>query len=193
MPPETITLFYHGTLSPNRGLDHVIQGIALLGPAERERLRLVIVGDGPDATRLRNLAVSEGIAATIEFRGLVPYEDVPNHIQESNCCICPLPNRPEWNVSSPLKVFEYMAAGKPMILTPIPAHRDVLTDSRFVVWTNAAAAQDFATAIRAFLANRGPLETAAALEAPVRAQDHTWTNLAARLANHLEVTFGKTA
>ncbi len=62
-----------------------------------------------------------GVDDQVQFRGFVPYEHVADEIAQADVCICPLPDRLEWNVSSPLKVFEYMACAKPMILTPIPA------------------------------------------------------------------------
>ena len=70
-----------------------------------------------------------------------------DEIALADVCICPLPDRLEWNVSSPLKVFEYMACAKPMILTPIPAHKDVLGETNFVVWTFGFEPSDFHRAI----------------------------------------------
>ncbi len=75
-------------------------------------------------------------------------------IAKADCGIYPLPDRPEWNVSSPLKVFEYMACGKPIILTPIPAHKDVLGDEGFVIWTKSDKAVDIAEAIMYAMDNR---------------------------------------
>ena len=163
----------------------------MLRPDELRDLRLVIVGDGPDAARLRRLVAAKGLSEKVDFRGLVPYEQVPEHLAQADCCICPLPPRPEWDVSSPLKMFEYMAAGKPMILTPIPAHRDVVDGQPFVVWTRGADPGDFAAAIREYLHQRRLLQQAAASDGPASARAHDWQQLAARFANYLDFAFGR--
>lgn len=138
-------LLYHGSISSTRGLGLVIEALALGGlPADFE---FVIVGDGPERIDLERQAAALGIQGLVRFRGFVPYEHVVDEISRADVCICPLPNRPEWNVSSPLKIFEYMACAKPMVLTRIPAHEDVLRDAPFVVWTEGFQPRDVHRAI----------------------------------------------
>lgn len=156
-------LFYHGSISRTRGLGLVIDAIALGGlPADFE---FVIVGDGPERADLETQARDLGVSRQVRFRGFVPYEHVVDEIAIADVCICPLPDRLEWNVSSPLKVFEYMACAKPMILTPIAAHRDVLGTSDFVIWTKGVDPDDIRVAILNAIAHRNEL-TAAAASAP---------------------------
>lgn len=152
-------LFYHGSISRTRGLGLVIDAIALGGlPADFE---FVIVGDGPERMDLETQVRDLGVSRQVRFRGFVPYEHVVDEIAYADVCICPLPNRLEWNVSSPLKVFEYMACAKPVILTPISAHQDVLDTSDFVVWTKGFEPADFRNAILEAVASRGELSAAA--------------------------------
>ena len=119
-----------------------------------ESFEFLIVGDGPERPELEQLAKALGVETKVRFRGLIPYESVAAEIAKADVCICPLPDRLEWNVSSPLKVFEYMACAKPMILTPIPAHKDVLPASEFVVWTHGFESSDFAERFRSGSASR---------------------------------------
>ena len=165
---DRFTLFYHGSISRTRGLGLVIDAIAL-GELPKA-FQFVIVGDGPERIDLERQANALGLEAQIQFQGFVPYEDVVSEIANADVCICPLPDRLEWNVSSPLKVFEYMACGKPMILTPIPAHQDVLADSSFVVWTQGFEAADFSLAIRKAISHRTELARCAE-QAPSVARD----------------------
>lgn len=138
-------LFYHGSISRNRGLGLVIDAIALGGLPDD--FRFVIVGDGVERADLERQARELGVDRQVEFRGFVPYEKIVDEICQADVCICPLPDRLEWNVSSPLKVFEYMACGKPMILTPIPAHEDVVGGRDFVLFTKGLAPRNFLDAI----------------------------------------------
>lgn len=176
-------LFYHGSISRKRGLGLVIDAIALGGLPPN--FQFVIVGDGPERGDLERQAVSLGVANQVQFRGFVPYERVAEEIAQADVCICPLPDRLEWNVSSPLKVLEYMASGKPMILTPIPAHRDVVGDANYVIWPNGLKAVDFHRAILDAWARHAELAAHAAL-APALVRGHyEWHVHAAKLDRYL--------
>lgn len=169
---DSFQLFYHGSVSCKRGLGLVIEAIALGRlPAN---FRFVIVGDGVDRKLLEQQTRALGIESQVQFRGFVPYERVVDEIAQADVCICPLPDRLEWNVSSPLKVFEYMACAKPMILTPIPAHRDVLRQSRFVVWTDGFQPADFQRAILEAIARRAELASEAAVGPDEARNSYEW-------------------
>lgn len=158
-------LFYHGTVTENRGVGLVIEAVAALDEKYAKNIVLVIVGHGKGYDVLVNLVKEKKLQDRVEFKGLLPYENIPHEIVKADCCICPLPNFPEWNVSSPIKIFEYMACGKPIILTPIPAHLDVIKDSDFIVWTEGDEIKDFQLAIQEAYDNRERI-TQAAMQAP---------------------------
>ena len=96
-------LLYHGSISSTRGLGLVIEALSLGDlPSDFE---FVIVGDGPERIDLERQAAALGVQASVRFRGFVPYERVVEEILRADVCICPLPNRLEWNVSSPTEDF----------------------------------------------------------------------------------------
>ncbi|HEU4617071.1 MAG TPA: glycosyltransferase family 4 protein [Gammaproteobacteria bacterium] len=187
------TIFYHGSIAADRGIDTVIEALASLDAEHRECLRFVIVGDGGDLARIKRLAEKRGLKDCVVFEGLKPYEEMPRLIAQADVCICPLPNRPEWNVSSPLKVFEYMACGKPIIVTPIPAHRAVLDGQDFVVWTQGFDAPAFKEAIVYALENVERLAKAAASGPAFVESRYDWRQQAAKLAEYLERKFATAA
>lgn len=186
------TLFYHGTLTASRGIDLVIHAMARLDPALRERVRFVIVGDGAARGQLEAIAAGYGLQDRVVFKGMIPHERIPLEIAQADCCICPLPSRPEWNVSSPLKVFEYLASGKPMILTPIPAHRDVLGAEKFVVWTRGWTVDDYADAIARAVAQHKEIASAAAEGVLLAFERFDWGILGQRFAHYLDRKFYRT-
>ncbi len=145
---KPFTLFYHGSLYRRRGVDRVVEAWSLLPEELTKNSRFLIVGSGSGLDELKSQVLELGLEDTVELVGFVPYESIPAKIAESDVCICPLPDYPEWNVSSPLKVLEYMACARPMILTPIPAHKDVLDGEPFVIWTTGDHADDFVEAIK---------------------------------------------
>jgi glycosyltransferase involved in cell wall biosynthesis len=113
-----------------------------------------VIGDGPYKRNLKLLSQKLGIFNSVVFEGYVPYEKVPEHLVGSDCFICPLPYRIEWSVSSPIKLFEYLACTKPIILTPIPAHKNIISSNKYIVWTDGDKVHDFTRAIEDAYMNR---------------------------------------
>jgi glycosyltransferase involved in cell wall biosynthesis len=74
-------------------------------------VRLRVIGDGPGMTSMKRLAKQLRIEACVEFVGLVPHEDVPKWLSESDVCV---------HVSNDTclgnKVLEYMAAKRPVVI-----------------------------------------------------------------------------
>jgi glycosyltransferase involved in cell wall biosynthesis len=184
------TLFYHGTISKDRGIDRVVLAMASISQNVRRRIRFVLVGDGPDVAAIEQLASDLGLSEIVHFAGKHPYEAIPAMVADASVCICPLPDRPEWNVSSPIKVFEFMAAGRPMILTPIPAHLDVAKSRDFVVWTKGDQPEDYREAIEHAFANLSALSEAARSAPAVARDSFDWSVQGQYLADYLDKKFG---
>ncbi len=117
-------LLYHGILSPNRGLQNAILAVGLLRGVLPELIFLV-VGDGEARVELAELAARHGVGKRVVFTGKVPYEDIPAYIRAADIGILPFPNIRWWDVSSPLKLMEYLAVGINVVATDIRAHRVV--------------------------------------------------------------------
>jgi glycosyltransferase involved in cell wall biosynthesis len=102
------------------GLDAVLDAMA----ADPMPLELTIVGDGPARAALEAQAARLHLGARVRFLGLVPHEDVPALVSEFAIALQPRVN----DYSSPLKVFEYMAAGCAIVAPDQPNIREILTD-----------------------------------------------------------------
>lgn len=183
---ETFTLFYHGTITANRGLASVVEALGIVLGRRELPIRLRIVGAGSGVGEVLETVERLRLGERVDYVGLVPYSDMPEEIAKADLCICPLPNRPEWNVSSPLKVFEYLAAGKPIIVTRIPAHEDVLGDEAFIVWSATDDSEGMADAIEQGYDNRHSLHAVAEREAAQFATRFDWSVQSAVLAGFLE-------
>ena len=123
----------------------MISGLAKIKLQDKEKIIFKIVGTGSYVKRLNELPMKLGIK--VLFEGYIPYEKMPSVINDADCCICPLPDREGWEISSPLKIFEYLACAKPVILTPITAHKQIVNDEDFIIWTDGYKAEDFSVAI----------------------------------------------
>jgi len=187
---QSPVLFYHGTISRNRGIGTVLEAVSTL-IKEKYDIVFRVIGSGPDLDMMKQHAQKLGIDDFVEFSGLIPYEKVPFEIAKADICICPLPNRIEWNVSSPLKVFEYMASGKPVICTPIPAHKDVLKDQPFIVYTADESAEAIKNTIKDCLGRLPELQSYYQDEKAFVENGFTWKRQAEILYDYLVLKYGK--
>jgi glycosyltransferase involved in cell wall biosynthesis len=89
---DTLTIGAVARLSPEKGLDVLIDAAAKLIAQGRD-LRVLLVGDGPERSRLVHRAARLGIADRVEFRGDVPHDRVPDVLSEMD--IFAMPSREE--------------------------------------------------------------------------------------------------
>lgn len=116
----TFTLGFVGTLGMANALEALIGAARLLVD---EDVRLVIVGHGPDEDRLRALA--SGLA-NVDFVGAVAKADVPATLRTFDACYVGYHRSPLYRFGiAPNKVYDYMAAGRPIILASQAANDPV--------------------------------------------------------------------
>lgn len=107
------------------------------------------------------------------FLGEKPWSDVPRYLAAFDACIIPHTQDDLTKSMDPLKLYEYLAAGKPVVATPVAGTPD-FADLLYL----ADAADSFARALDAALAEDNPERQAARWAA---IQPHTWTNLVAHV------------
>lgn len=87
-------------------------------------LKLLIVGEEGGRTRIVERARILGVLDDVYFAGTVPYPEVPSYLRCIDIGLIPFnPGKIGAN-SLPLKLFEYMSMGKPVISTPLPGVRE---------------------------------------------------------------------
>ena len=115
-----IVLFFMGWLYDFSGLKEV----ALKFARSRDRLpclKILVVGDGDALDDLRRIRDENHLGNSFILTGKQPYEKIPNFIAASD--ICMLPADPKEKIMQdivPIKMYEYMAMGKPVICTKLP-------------------------------------------------------------------------
>ncbi len=106
------TVGFVGTFKPHHGLDTLVDAFASLRRAERDA-RLLLVGEGPALSSVRERLEELGLSGAARFTGAVPPDQVPSLLSEMDVGVAPYPTRRSY--VSPLKVFEYLAAGLPVV------------------------------------------------------------------------------
>jgi glycosyltransferase involved in cell wall biosynthesis len=175
---EGLTILYHGAVARRRNIDSIIRAMPLLADIDA---RLVLLGDGDGLQSLEQLVERSGLGKQVSFEKPVAYEEVPNWINRHDIGILPFKDWDGWNVSSPIKLFEYLACGKPVIVTNIPAHCNVLQDSPFAFWANQGSPEDIAQAIRHAYKKRKDFVSLGSEARKLALAKHTWASQAEKL------------
>ena len=120
------TVGFVGSLKPWHGLDTLVDAfIRLHGRASESRL--LIVGDGPERANVEAGLAEAGLADAVVFTGRVASADVPAYLAAMDVAVAPYPPM-DACYFSPLKLYEYMAAGMPVVASRIGQIPDVVRD-----------------------------------------------------------------
>ncbi len=173
-----LVLGFVGFVREWHGLDAVIAAIAAEphGPT----MRLVVVGDGPAREDLQRQAQSLGLADRVTFTGLQPREAVPALVAGFDIALQPL----VVSYASPLKIFEYMAAGRAIVAPDQPNIREILRDGETAVLFDPQASGAMWRAIQRLAGDpalRARLGEAARAE--IARRDYTWRGNAVRVVD----------
>ena len=116
-PRGCFNIGFVGSLKAWHGLGVLLEAFHGLA-AEDEAYRLLIVGDGPMRGEIEAFAHREKLHDRIELAGAVPKDRIPQHLALMHVASAPYPKLDHFYFS-PLKVFEYMAAGKAIVASKI--------------------------------------------------------------------------
>ena len=182
-PPR---ILYAGQLYPWKGVDVLVEAVARIPQA-----RLVILGGIPgerDESRVRTLVASLGIADRVEMKGHVPQAEVAGELARARVVAVPV-RRTAMTLrhTSPLKAFEAMAAGRPLVASDLPSSREFLRhgENAWLVAPDDASA--LAAGIQALLADEA-LSERIARTAFEDAVQFSWDARARRLLDVFEAT-----
>ena len=147
--------------------------------------------EGPDLDRLRALASRLGVAGRVTFTGMVGPRAVPAHLAAADVLVLPnLPTAISSDFSSPLKLFEYLAAGRAIVASDLPAFREVVVPDETALLAEAGSADALATALQRLAADLH-LVTRLGRQARIVAGRYTWDARAASLAALIDEVGGR--
>lgn len=115
---RAFTVGFVGTLKPWHGTELLLETFAEAG---RDDWRLEICGDGPERARLERIAAELGIAGRTDFHGAVAPAEIPALLGNLDVAVAPYPApaSEDGHYFSPLKVYEYLAAGIAVVASAI--------------------------------------------------------------------------
>jgi len=133
-------LCYIGSLNPQDGVDHLLRSLShLLYNLKRSDFHCVIMGTGDSLQDLRNLAEKLQLNGCVELPGFVSDEDLQANLAAADICLDPDPSSPLNDVSTWIKVMEYMAYGKAIVAFDLKETRFSAGDAAIYVRPNEEA------------------------------------------------------
>ena len=177
-------LFYHGGLSISRGIIELMKATKLLRK-EGLPIRLKLVGNIVEREKLYGFIKKNAMEDYCTISERVDIDRIPILISECDLPVIPLSNFIGWRVSSPLKLMEYLAMGKCVVVTDIEAHRDVVQTMPFAFYSKSEKAEDLKNAILRAYENRHYFEKWGKLARKFALENYTWKIQAKYLMNFL--------
>ena len=179
--PGAPVVTFVGTLKPWHGVDVLLRARA----QAHKDWQLRIIGDGPMRVELDDLARSLGI--DVDFRGAVAPDAIPQHMAGTAIGVAPYPamDTDSDQYFSPLKVYEYMAAGLPVVASRVGQLPEIMGESAYLVPPSDPEA--LAEALDALVAN--PVERAQVGSDNRRQaeREHSWTGTVDHILAHAGV------
>ncbi|MEZ4677491.1 MAG: glycosyltransferase [Caldilineaceae bacterium] len=182
---EPIQLIYIGRLLTKRNLLPLGRAVV---QANREGIHCIlsIYGDGPGRAELADFVSST--AGAVQLLPPVSHEEIPRLLAKAHIGVTSLPNRDDskYQASSPVKLFEYMAAGMPLLATRNVCHTEVVGDADYAFWADEPTETELLNALRALWQQYQHLDRLG-LKAAEQVHAWSWAAAAQKLSNALHL------
>jgi glycosyltransferase involved in cell wall biosynthesis len=133
-------LCYIGSLNPQDGVDYLLRSLHhLLYVLKRDDFHCVIMGTGDSLQDLRSLTRELQLEAHLELPGFVSEEDLRANLAAADICLDPDPSSPLNDLSTWIKIMEYMACAKPIVTFDLKETRFSARESAIYVPPNDEA------------------------------------------------------
>lgn len=168
------TVLFVGTLKPWHGVEVLLEAAALA----REDWTVRLVGDGPQAPVLRDLADRLGL--DVDFRGAVAPEEVPAQL-DASVAVAPYPvAEADQQYFSPLKLYEYAAAALPVVASDTGQVGTVVEDGVTGLLVPPSDPAALARAVDTLVADRGRARLLGRTARERAVREHSWQRVLER-------------
>ncbi len=147
LDPNAPMVLYTGTFEAYQGLDLLFAAMAVVRKS-RPDARLLMAGGKPDQVeRFRAEAEAAGIGDVTVFAGERPAAEIPAYLRACDVLVSPRSR----GTNTPLKIYQYLRSGKPIVATRLLTHTQVLDDETAIL--TGVSAAEFGGGILAALAD----------------------------------------
>ncbi len=146
---DTPVVLYTGTFEAYQGLDLLFRAMALVIAARPEARLLLAGGKADQVARAAADARASGLEGHVVFAGERPASEIPAYLLAADVLVSPRSR----GTNTPLKIYQYLRSGRPIVATRLLTHTQVLDDSTAIL--TGVTAREFADGILAGIADPG--------------------------------------
>ena len=172
-----------GTFKRWHGVDLLLSAFRELHRADPS-IHLLLVGDGPLRSQLEKEVQDAGLTKAVTFTGALAHEDIPQYLAAMDAAVAPYPALDNFYFS-PLKLFEYMAAGRAVIASRVGQAAEVVVDGVTGLLFEPGDRADLVRSI-ARLRDNAALRKELGQKASAACSKRTWTHNAAEVVDRVE-------
>ena len=175
---NTRLIGFVGSLKPWHGLDLLMNAFSELN-ASGSPSKLVLIGDGPLRGALESEAAARKLSEHVILTGALAHSDIPSASAALDILVAPYPEM-EHFYFSPLKVYEYMATGKPIVASRIGQISEILEHDKTALLVPAGDVKALASAIQRLLQDQSLAARIGTNAQTVARNEHGWTHRVTR-------------
>ncbi len=179
---------YAGSFAPWHGLENLLQAMTIVA-GRAPKVKLLLVGPCPEAVKA--LASRLGLDSYAIFTGPVPYSAVPGFLAACDVLVAPYSSKYGGDLYSYVKIYEYMAVGKPVITTNVVPDASLLPDTNALILVPSDDPPRLAQAILNLLEDE-EMRSLLSQRARIVASMHSWRGYAQQLSRLLHETVSDT-
>lgn len=174
-------VLYAGSLYKNRGIENIIN----LARHFRELIFIVLGGTKKETENYENIVRNDGVD-NVEFKGHVLHHQVKMYLYAADVLLMTWTKKvPTINYCSPLKTFEYMASGRPIVGHAFPTIKEVLEDGVTAFLADPDSFDDLRYKLRLAI-NSGAASTVGRRAREDALNRHTWDSRCRNIVNGID-------
>ena len=155
------------------GLDKLVESFARV-VKQHPGAKLLLVGDGPVRAEVERQSTELGLSERVIITGFVPHNRIPELLSVADVVTLPYPELPAEMWFSPLKLYEYMAAGKAIVASEAGQIADVIQSGHNGLLVQPGSVSELAQAISRLLENKVERERLGQNARRQAIAEHSW-------------------
>lgn len=181
--PDNKNILYLGQLYPQKGTDILIESMRYL-----PHRKLIIIGGNKnsDVSRTKRLCERFGVKERVIITGYIEPRELEMYFDQIGVGVLPILDRLETRLfTSPLKLFDYMAAKIPIVASDLPSMREILTHGETAILVEPNNPEKLAQGIELILSNE-KLAGKLSEQAYKKAQDFSWEKRSEKILSFID-------
>jgi glycosyltransferase involved in cell wall biosynthesis len=184
--PDVPAIAFVSGAAPSRGIEELIAAARLVRETIADtRLHLWLAATGDEShAYLETLRASVAAESWIEI-GQAPYAELGAQLGRATVLAIPTPAHAYWDSVAPVKLFDYLAAGRPVVTTPRRETARIVRDGDAGTVAEGDGAEAMATAILRLLEDQDRARAMGANARTMAERDYDWRVIGERLASEI--------